>query len=179
MTPLPFSSRWIVGQSGKPRTGVGSAGAPGNSRCSSAPSSRSADRGQDSPAAAARRKYSSTAGREIPQLLAALRWLRPLPQHSRKISFIFRMDNLCAGIGASSPERAKGAPYRGLSASIAPVVHPSQGWQDSLEWVAAFGWNGWQPCRGISGRLRLEYATKARGDQIARCILGGPRIRGG
>jgi hypothetical protein len=24
--------------------------------------------------------------------------------------------------------------------------------------VAAFGWNGWQACRGISGRLGLEYS---------------------
>lgn len=27
-----------------------------------------------------------------------------------------------------------------------------------MEWLAGFAWNGWQPCHGISGRLRLEYA---------------------
>jgi hypothetical protein len=68
------------------------------------------------------------------------------------------MDNLGAGICASSDRQKKGAGYRGLSASIAPDVHPIRGWQDSPESVAAFEWNGWQLCRGISGRLGLEYA---------------------
>ena len=28
-----------------------------------------------------------------------------------------------------------------------------------LESVATFVWNGWQPSTGISGNLRLEYAS--------------------
>ena len=33
-----------------------------------------------------------------------------------------------------------------------------QGGSFALESVAAFVWNGWQPCSGISGRLGVEYA---------------------
>ena len=29
-----------------------------------------------------------------------------------------------------------------------------------MDWVAAFVWNGWQLCRGISGSFGLEYATE-------------------
>ena len=35
-----------------------------------------------------------------------------------------------------------------------------QGGSFALESVAAFVWNGWQPCAGISGRLGVEYANK-------------------
>jgi hypothetical protein len=33
-----------------------------------------------------------------------------------------------------------------------------QGGSFALESVAAFVWNGWQACSGISGRLGVEYA---------------------
>ena len=33
-----------------------------------------------------------------------------------------------------------------------------QGGSFALESVAAFVWNGWQACAGISGRLGVEYA---------------------
>jgi len=36
-----------------------------------------------------------------------------------------------------------------------------QGGSFALESVAAFVWNGWQACAGISGRLGVEYARKA------------------
>ena len=35
-----------------------------------------------------------------------------------------------------------------------------QGGSFALESVAAFVWNGWQPCSGISGRLGVEYACQ-------------------
>jgi hypothetical protein len=94
----------------------------------------------------------------MPQLRAVFRLLRPWPQHRRKTSFIFRMDNLAAGICASFLSTKKDAGYRGLSASTARYGYPVRGWQASLEPVAAFAWNGWQLCRGIGGRLGPEYA---------------------
>jgi hypothetical protein len=69
--PLRFDSRSIVDHSGRLRAGAGSVGAAENSRRSSVPSSRTAGSGQDRPALSARRRYSSTAGREIPQLLGS------------------------------------------------------------------------------------------------------------
>jgi len=33
-----------------------------------------------------------------------------------------------------------------------------QGGSFALESVAAFVWNGWQACSGISGRFGVEYA---------------------
>jgi len=33
---------------------------------------------------------------------------------------------------------------------------PNLGWQPSLESMATFAWNQWQPCRGIGGNLRVE-----------------------
>jgi hypothetical protein len=67
------------------------------------------------------------------------------------------MDNLCAGIRASSDQHKKGAGYRGLSASIAPDFHPHQGVAGftgiggsfRMEWVAALPWNQWQAWSGI------------------------------
>ncbi len=29
-----------------------------------------------------------------------------------------------------------------------------------MDWMAAFVWNGWQLCRGISGSFGLEYAMR-------------------
>ena len=40
---------------------------------------------------------------------------------------------------------------------ITLLNHHHAGWQDSLEWVAAFPWNGWQLSSGIGGNLPLEY----------------------
>jgi hypothetical protein len=104
----------------------------------------------------------------MPQLMAVFRLLRPLPQHRRKTSFIFRMDNLCAGIRASSYQQTKGAGYRGLSASIAPDFHPHQGVAGftgiggsfRMEWVAALPWNQWQDWSGIRMQEDLEMMGK-------------------
>jgi hypothetical protein len=67
--------------------------------CRSRATSSSLDgNGQAKPASAARRKYSPTVGRLMPQVLAICRLLRPWPNLRRSTSLIFRMDNLFAGI---------------------------------------------------------------------------------
>jgi len=103
------------------------------------------DLGHDGPA----QVLTSTAGREIAQLLAVLRLLGPWPQHRRKTSFIFRMDNLCAGICASSDRQKKGAGYRGLSPRQSlRMFTPSAG--------GRIHQNRWQPSYGMGGSFAVE-----------------------
>jgi hypothetical protein len=66
------------------------------------------------------------------------------------------MDNLFAGISIPlNIEKDQDAEL-----VILRRLHlPNLGWQPSLESMANFAWNQWQPCRGIGGNYRLEYAN--------------------
>jgi hypothetical protein len=90
------------------------------------------------------------------------------------------MDNLCAGIRASSDQHKKGAGYRGLSASIAPDFHPHQGVAGftgiggsfRMEWVAALPWNQWQAWSGIRNPMpACDPLSFKRNDLADRLLL--------
>jgi hypothetical protein len=63
------------------------------------------------------------------------------------------MDNLFAGISIPlNIEKDQDAEL-----VILRRLHlPNLGWQPSLESMATFAWNQWQPCRGIGGNHRVE-----------------------
>ena len=42
----------------------------------------------------------------------------------------------------------------------------------ALESVAAFVWNGWQACSGISGRFGVEYASRSNATGVADPFRG-------
>src|SRR5262249_34219838 len=162
VTPFRLSSWCTVAQSGTICVAGALAGADGNSNRSSVPASQVAGKGQDKPAAWARRTYSATAGRLIPRLWAIFRSLSPWPHLRRNTSYTRRMANLCAGI-CSSLLIEKGAGYRGFARHRLRST-PRGGWQPSraiggsfaVELAAAFAWNRWQACYGISGSFAVE-----------------------
>ena len=153
-----------------PHTGAGKCGGGGNSNRSRRVSSRLAGSGQVNPADSARRRYSLTVGRAIPQLLAIRRLLSLLDHLRRRTSLILRMDNLFAGI--CSPPCEKGQTTGLLSRVGRSSRYPQatcQGGSFAVESVAAFAWNGWQASSGISGSFGLEYASRWK----ARVFWGG------
>jgi hypothetical protein len=77
VTPVRFSSWWTFSRSGGTRSSPG--GTAGNSRASSAVSSRSGGTGHVTPACAARARYSDTVPAPMPHARAISRWLSPFP----------------------------------------------------------------------------------------------------
>jgi len=88
------------------------------SRFSSAVSSRSSGKGQDSPTFLALSRYSLAAVRPISKLSAACLADIPPPKHRRSTSLIFRMDNLTFAI--ATPDRFD----QGCSMAF-PMIYPA------------------------------------------------------
>ena len=113
------------------------------------------------PSRATRTCSTATRGSQRPTALAICRGDKPAPHFRRSTSSTFRMDNLFAGI----------CPFPQWKRARIPVSYPAsggsngcpeaicQGGSFALESVAAFVWNGWQACSGISGSFGVEYAT--------------------
>src|SRR5215831_6267516 len=74
------------------------------------------------------------------------------------------MANLCAGICSSLMKVRKAQDTDGFTQRRTGLQASGRGGSLPVESVAAFPWNGWQACRGISGRFGVEYAYWPKGD---------------
>src|SRR5499427_183504 len=66
------------------------------------------------------------------------------------------MANLCAGICSSLMKVRKAQDTDGFTQRRTGLQASGRGGSLPVESVAAFPWNGWQACHGISGSLRME-----------------------
>src|SRR5215831_20218635 len=84
------------------------------------------------------------------------------------------MANLCAGICSSLMKVRKAQDTDGFTQRRTGLQASGRGGSLPVESVAAFPWNGWQACPGISGSLRLESVAALAWNQWQRsCGIAG------
>src|SRR5262249_51180399 len=84
------------------------------------------------------------------------------------------MANLCAGICSSLMKVRKAQDTDGFTQRRTGLQASGRGGSLPVESVAAFPWNGWQACHGISGSLRMESVAALAWNQRQRsCGIAG------